>query len=56
MQVKAIAFDWEHTVMDENPDKEHRGADETPCETSPAYTIQTLYELPGLLRRLRVRR
>jgi FMN phosphatase YigB (HAD superfamily) len=35
---------------------EYRSADDTPCETSPAYTIQTLYELPRLLRRLQVRR
>jgi FMN phosphatase YigB (HAD superfamily) len=31
---------------------EYRSADDTPCEASPEYTIQTLYELPALLQRL----
>lgn len=31
---------------------EYRSADETPCEASPTYTIETLYQLPALVRRL----
>ena len=32
---------------------DYRSADDTACETSPAYTIRTLYDLPTLLQGLK---
>jgi len=32
---------------------QHRSADDRPCAAAPTYTIQTLHDLPSLLRQIR---
>ena len=64
--LKAIAFDWGHTLMDERlaggeafgirtvwlSGSAHRSDDDAPSSARATYTVDTLYDLPALVQRL----